>query len=104
MTIDAEFLKNYSLANQKDPEDGLVLLNMFSGGKPHLASTSEPREYRAATEYCSESAFARDCLAAEMMGVWDAEVGRPIPEMASESYRQSYAAQQARMSADSAPL
>lgn len=87
MTIDAEFLRNYSIANQKGSEDGLLMLNIMTGGKPRLESTTEPREYRAPGEYCTESTFARDCLGAEMMGAWDAEVGRPIPDMASESYR-----------------
>jgi hypothetical protein len=97
MTIDAEFLKNYLIANRGGSEDDVVLLNMMSGGKPHLDSTTEPREYRAPGEYCSESAFATDSLAARMMGSWDAEVGRPIPEKASESYRQSYARERERM-------
>jgi hypothetical protein len=102
MTIDAEYLKNYFEANHADPEDGYVLLNMMSGGKPILHSTTEPREYRAPGEYCSESAFATDCLAAAMMGAWDAEVGRPIPEKASERYRQSYARERERMALENA--
>lgn len=97
MTIDAAFLKNYFLANEKDPDDGLFMLNLMTGDKPRLESTTEPREYRAAGEYCTESMFARDCLGAQMMAAWDAEVGRPMPEMASESYRQSYARHRERM-------
>jgi hypothetical protein len=102
MTIDAEFLKNYLIANRGGSEDDVVLLNMMSGGKPHLDSTTEPREYRAPGEYCSESAFATDSLAARMMGSWDAEVGRPIPEKASEPYRQSYARERERMALENA--
>lgn len=102
MTIDAEFLKNYYIANQKDPEDGLLMVNAMSGGKPTLLSETLPREYRAPGEYCTESTFARDCLGASMMGAWDAEVGRPIPEMASDAYRRSYANQREKMVASGA--
>jgi hypothetical protein len=37
-----------------------------------------------------------------MMGAWDAEVGRPIPEKASERYRQSYARERERMALENA--
>jgi hypothetical protein len=102
MTIDHEFLKNYLIANRGGSEDDVVMLNMMTGGKPILHSTTEPRVYRASSEYCSESAFATDSLAARMMGTWDAEVGRPIPEKASESYRQSYARERERMASENA--
>jgi hypothetical protein len=98
-TFDAKFLRNYVLANKRGSEDGLLMLNMMTGGKPRLDSTTEPREYRAPSEYCTESVFARDCLGAAMMGAWDAEVGRPIPEIASDAYRRSYAAKRDRMAA-----
>lgn len=98
-TADAEFLRNYVLANKRGSEDDVLMLNMMTGRKPILDSTKEPREYRAPSKYCTESVFARDCLGAEMMGAWDAEVGRPIPEMASDAYRQSYAAKRERLAA-----
>jgi hypothetical protein len=97
---DAEFLRNYALANKRGSEDDFLVLNMMCGTKPELHSTTEPREYRAPSEYCTESLFARDCLAAELQGAWDAEVGRPIPDMASDAYRKSYSAKRDRMAAD----
>lgn len=102
MTIDDDYVRNYFEANRGGSEDDLVMVNMMSGGKPILASTTEPREYRARGKYNSESAFATNSIAASMMGAWDAEVGRPPPEKASESYRKSYAAQLERMAAPSA--
>ncbi|NTF18148.1 hypothetical protein G6L37_06995 [Agrobacterium rubi] len=98
MTFNVDYVRNY-LASNQGSEDDLVMLNMMSGGKPMLTSTTEPRVYRARGEYNSESAFATNSFAASMMGAWDAEVGRPAPEKASESYRRSYAAQLERMSA-----
>ncbi|MGO6842475.1 hypothetical protein ELH67_09445 [Rhizobium ruizarguesonis] len=99
-TIDAEFLRNYALANKRGSEDDFIVLNMMCSRKPDLYSTTESREYRAPSEYCTESLFARDCLAAELQGAWDAEVGRPIPEMASDAYRKSYSAKRDRMAAE----
>lgn len=69
-TFDAKFLRNYVLANKRGSEDGLLMLNMMTGGKPRLDSTTEPREYRAPSEYCTESVFARDCLGAAMLGAF----------------------------------
>lgn len=97
MTVDDNYVRNYLAANRGGSEDDLVLVNMMSSGKPILASTTEPREYRARGKYNSESAFATESRAASMMGAWDAGAGRPIPEKASESYRKSYAAQLERM-------
>lgn len=101
-TTDNEFVQNYIRANRRGSEDDLLMLNMMTGGKPILSSTTEPREYRAPGDYCTESMFARDCLGAEMMGACDAEVGRPIPKMASTSYRRAYTAKQESMTAGTA--
>jgi hypothetical protein len=99
MAIDKHFLSMYAQANQIGSEDDLCILNLMTSGKPLLRSVTEPREYRAPGEYCTESLFARDCPAAELMGAWDAGVGRPIPEKASASYRRFYAAERERMAA-----
>jgi len=99
MTIDANFLRNYLRANRVGAEDDVVMLNMMSSGDPILFSKTEPRGYPAASEYCTESAFVHDCLAARMMGAWDAEVGRPMPEMAGEAYRGAYARMRDRLAA-----
>jgi hypothetical protein len=82
-------------AYARSSEDDLFLLNMMSGGKPHLQSTTEPRKYHSSTGFSGRvSLFAQNCFPAEMMACWDAEVGRPIPAMASLSYKTAYADRQ----------
>lgn len=93
----ASFEKLLELGRSLANEDDFLVLDVILGRKPTLASTTEPREYHPASELRGESAFAYDCLGAEMMGSWDAEVGRPIPVKASDAYRQAYAATLERM-------